>query len=169
MHFLRWTAAPSLYLRLPVSAQEGERYQSRREGCVAHQIKIASGSAESPAEHSQEYSTELPSERLTDQTCVQKLAQLFPQVSALRLPVRVITMGTGKKRLEERTVIEFGTAHEVLFGSSLPLEFEDRVRIVNSDGSLDAKATVVAVRYHCGRKAVAARFVGTVQNWIIHP
>lgn len=128
---------------------------------MAHQIKIASGSAE--------YSPESSSERSAEQTCVQKLAQLFPQVSAVRLPVRVIAMGTGKKRLEERTVIEFGTAHEVLFGSNLPLEFEDRVRIVNSDGSFDAKATVVAVRYHCGRKAVAARFVGTVQNWIIHP
>jgi len=51
----------------------------------------------------------------------------------------------------------------------LPLEFEDRVRILNSDGSLDAGATVVAVRYHDGRKAVATRFVGEVGNWIIKP
>jgi hypothetical protein len=101
------------------------------------------------------------------QTCVEKLAQLFPSASAVRLPVRVMTMGSGRKRLEEQTVIEFGTAHEVLFSSSLPLEFEDRVRVVNSDGSLDARATVVAVRYHDGRRAVAVRFLGAVQNWII--
>ena len=66
-------------------------------------------------------------------------------------------------------MIEFGTAHEVLFASSLPLEFEDQVRLVNSDGSLDARATVVAVRYHGGRKAVATRFIGEVGNWIIKP
>ncbi len=66
-------------------------------------------------------------------------------------------------------MIEFGTAQEVIFSSSLPLEFEDRVRLCNSDRSLDARATVVAVRYHEGRKAVAVRFLGEVGNWIIKP
>ena len=103
------------------------------------------------------------------QTCVEKLAQLFPSASPVRLPVRVVALGSGEKYLEETTVIEFGTAHEVLFASGLPLEFEDRVRILNSDGSLDAGATVVAVRYHDGSKAVATRFVGEVGNWIIKP
>ncbi len=64
-------------------------------------------------------------------------------------------------------MIEFGTSQEVLFASTLPLEFEDSLRLRNSDGSLDAHATVVAVRYHDGRKAVAARFEGPVENWII--
>ena len=103
------------------------------------------------------------------QTSVEKLAQLFPNASPVRIPVRIVTSGAGRRRLQELTVIEFGTAHEVLFASTLPLEFEDRVRLVNSDGSLDARATVVAVRYHGGRKAVAARFVGEVGNWIIKP
>ena len=103
------------------------------------------------------------------QTCVEKLAHLFPSVSPVRLPVRVIALGGGRRRLEEHTVIEFGTAREVLFTSTLPLEFEDRVQVLNSDGSLDAQATVVAVRYHDGRKAVAVRFVGEVGNWIIKP
>jgi hypothetical protein len=102
-----------------------------------------------------------------DETCVQKLARLFPSASAVRLPVRVVKMNSGKKRVQEQTVIEFGTSTEVLFASALPLEFEDRIRVVNSDGSLDAHATVVAVRYYEGQKAVAARFVGQVQNWII--
>ena len=103
------------------------------------------------------------------QTCVEKLAQLFPSSTPVRLPVRVVALGSEQRHLEESTVIEFGTAREVLFASVLPLEFEDRVRILNSDGSLDAGATVVAVRYHDGRKAVAARFVGEVGNWIIKP
>ena len=100
------------------------------------------------------------------QTCVEKLAQLFPNASPVRLPVRVVTTRAGR-RLQENTIIEFGTAHEILFASTLPLEFEDRVRVVNSDGSLDAKAKVVAVRYHDGQKAVGARFIGEVSHWII--
>jgi hypothetical protein len=103
------------------------------------------------------------------QSCVEKLAHLFPGASPVRLGVRVIAIGIGPRDLEENTVIEFGTANEVLFASTLPLEFEDRVQILNSDGSFDAHATVVAVRYHDGRKAVAARFVGEVGNWIIKP
>jgi hypothetical protein len=100
---------------------------------------------------------------------VEKLAQLFPTATPVRIPVRVLTLGAGKRRLQEQTVIEFGTAQEVLFASTLPLEFEDHVRVLNSDGSLDAHATIVAVRYHDGRKAVAARFANEVGNWIIKP
>ncbi|HXX19601.1 MAG TPA: hypothetical protein VEJ46_09380 [Candidatus Acidoferrum sp.] len=106
---------------------------------------------------------------LAEPTCVEKLSELFPSATAVRIPVRVTTMSAGRRRLQEQTVIEFGTPHEVLFASTLPLEFEDRLRLVNSDGSLDARATVVAVRYHGGRKAIAARFVGEVGNWIIKP
>jgi len=104
-----------------------------------------------------------------EETCVVKLAHLFPSASPVRIPVRVISHGDGERLLQEQTVIEFGTAHEILFSSTLPLEFEDCVRVVNSDGSLDARATVVAVRYHDGRKAVAARFLAEVGNWIIKP
>ena len=106
---------------------------------------------------------------LDGQTCVEKLAHLFPHASPVRIAVRVSTVAAEPRRLQEQTVVEFGTAREVLFSSTLPLEFEDRVRLVNSDGSFDAQATVVAVRYHGGRKAVAARFVSEVGNWIIKP
>jgi len=101
------------------------------------------------------------------QTCVERLAQLFPSASPVRIPVRVTTLGAGRRRLQEQVVIEFGTAREVLFGSTLALEFEDQVHLMNSDGSFDARATVVAVRYHGGNKAVAVRFLGEVGNWII--
>jgi len=106
---------------------------------------------------------------LAGQTCVEKLAQSFPGVSPMRIPVRVTSSGPAGRKLQEQTVIEFGTAQEVIFSSSLPLEFEDRVELLNSDRSLDARAAVVAVRYHDGRKAVAARFLGEVGNWIIKP
>lgn len=109
----------------------------------------------------------IASVRTTD-SCIEKLAQLFPGASRVRIPVRVLPLGPGP-RLNEQTVIEFGTPQEVLFRSTLPLEFEDHVRLVNSDGSLDAHAIVVAVRYHNGGKAVAARFSAEVGNWIIKP
>lgn len=102
-------------------------------------------------------------------SCVEKLAELFPTASPVRIPVRVSAASAGRRRLQEQTVIEFGTPQEVLFASTLPVEFEDRLRLANSDGSLDARAVVVAVRYHGGRKAVAARFLGEVENWIIKP
>ena len=104
-----------------------------------------------------------------EQTCVEKLAQLFPNASPLRIPVRVSTLGTTRRQLCEHTMIEFGTSQEVLFASTLPLEFEDRVHLSNSDGSLDIHANVVAVRYHGGRKAVAVRFVDKVENWAVQP
>ncbi len=107
--------------------------------------------------------------RSSEPSCVEKLAELFPTASRVRLPVRVTTISAGRRRLHEQTVIEFGTPDEVLFASTLPVEFEDRLRLINSDGSLDARAMVVAVRYYDGRKAVAARFIGEVGNWIIKP
>lgn len=104
----------------------------------------------------------------TGQTCVQRLSRLFPNALPVRIPVDVEPVRASRRR-HEQTVIEFGTPREVLFASNLPLEFEDRVRVVNSDGSLDVQAIVVAVRYHNGNKAVAARFTDTVENWIIKP
>jgi len=69
----------------------------------------------------------------------------------------------------ERTVIEFGTPQEVLFACAVPLEFGDVVHLRNSDGSLDAEASVVAVQYHLGKTIVAARFLQNITNWIIKP
>ena len=69
--------------------------------------------------------------------------------------------------LPESTVIEFGTAREVLFACTTPLEFADVLRLRNSDGSLDTEASVVAVQYHPGKTVVAARFLNAVPNWIV--
>jgi hypothetical protein len=71
--------------------------------------------------------------------------------------------------LSENTVIEFGTPREVLFAAGMPLEFADKLRVQNSDGSLDTEASVVAVQYHSGKIAVAARFTQEVANWIVKP
>ena len=98
-------------------------------------------------------------------TVAGSLAEFFPQAAPLRLPVRV-EMENGAS---EQTVIEFGTADEVVFASKLALEFGDALTVSNSDGSLVAKARVVALQVHAGEAAVAARFVERVPNWIVKP
>ena len=96
-----------------------------------------------------------------------KLAKFFPNATPVRIPVRLTRVANGSSALSERTVIEFGTPREVLFASTLPLEFADKLRLQNSDGTLDTEACVVAVQYNGGRTAVAARFTGDVANWIV--
>jgi hypothetical protein len=98
---------------------------------------------------------------------VARLAQFFPKASPVRIPVEVIAGEVGSLGLSEQTIIEFGTPDEVLFASSLPLEFGDRLRIRTSDDSLDAEVYVVAVQYYSGRTAAAARFSQAVKNWIV--
>ncbi|HKD03601.1 MAG TPA: hypothetical protein VKB77_14275 [Terriglobales bacterium] len=105
--------------------------------------------------------------RAQKESSTAKLARFFPNATAVRIPVRLSRLGGSDPGLSESTVIEFGTASEVLFASTLPLEFADQVRLQNSDGTLDAKAAVVAVQYEKGRTAVAARFTQTVANWIV--
>lgn len=99
-------------------------------------------------------------------TPVARLARFFPQAMPLRLPVRLLRDGCSP---EENTIIEFGTASEVLFASSLPCEFAEKLRLQNADGTLDAEASVVAVQYHHGQTAIAARFTREVPNWIVKP
>jgi hypothetical protein len=100
--------------------------------------------------------------------CVAQLARFFPCATPVRIPVRLARIGCGDLSAEN-TVIEYGTPNEVLFASALPLEFADKVRLRNSDGSLDVEASVVALQYDGGRTAVAARFAHEVANWIVKP
>jgi len=100
-------------------------------------------------------------------TCLAKLAEFFPGAIPVRIPVQVARIGRDGADSAENTIIEFGTADTVLFASGTPLDFEDRVRLANSDGSLAAEAEVVALQFHRGEMAVAARFLGKVANWII--
>ena len=96
-----------------------------------------------------------------------KLARFFPQATPVRIPIQLTRLANESNSFSESTVIEFGTPNEVLFTSTLPLEFADQLRLRNSDGTLDAEACVVAVQYHSGLTAVAARFSQPVANWIV--
>jgi hypothetical protein len=103
-----------------------------------------------------------------EESPVSQLAKFFPDALPMRIPVHV--RGNGGQAAEgEHTTIEYGTHREVLFAATVPLEFADKVRLRNLDGSLDVDAWVVAVQYQGQSAAVAARFVHEVSNWIVKP
>jgi hypothetical protein len=118
--------------------------------------------------------THLPREatalgRSSRESSTAKLAKFFPNSTPLRIAVSLTRVEGKGGLLSESTVIEFGTAREVLFASTLPLEFADKLRLRNSDGSLDVEACVVALQYNGSKTAVAARFTQEVANWIVKP
>ena len=104
---------------------------------------------------------------LGTENCVSKLAQFFPQATPVRIPVQVVAPRPGGNSISEGTVIEFGTPSEALFMSTLPLEFDDHIRMLERNGDLVAEAAVVAVQYHDGRKAVAVRFLSSPRRWMM--
>jgi hypothetical protein len=101
-----------------------------------------------------------------EQGCAERLARFFPQTKAVRVQVQVTSSRGGKTCLREATVLEFATEEHAIFLSTLPLEFDDRVRLERSPEEQPAEATVVAVQYHEGRKAVAVRFLHGPCNWV---
>jgi hypothetical protein len=105
--------------------------------------------------------------RQVGESSTAKLAKFFSDASPLRIPIRLTRVGSEDQAGSESTVIEYGTPREVLFASALPLQFADTVRLQNSDGTLDAEASVVALQYAGGRITVAARFTKEVANWIV--
>jgi len=99
---------------------------------------------------------------------VAELAKFFPGAVPVRIPVCVSkTSNAASVEPAEQTIIEFGTAEEILFVSSLPLDFDDTVRVCNADGSLNTVAKIIAMRLHHGRMVIAAKFLEGVANWII--
>jgi hypothetical protein len=126
---------------------------------------LASEKIEGPTLHS----AAAASSRKLPESFVSKLAQFFPNATPVRIPVNLTRVNLGGGQFSESTVIEFGTYKEVLFSSALPLEFADKLRIQNPDGTLDIDVSVVAVQYDCGKTAVAARFLKDVPNWIVKP
>jgi hypothetical protein len=101
-----------------------------------------------------------------EQDCAEQLARFFPQAKPVRIPVQVTPLRAGGMRLREATVVEFGGTEYAIFLSTLPLEFDDRVRLESVKDRRSAEGTVVAVQYHEGRKAVAVRFSQGRCDWV---
>jgi hypothetical protein len=104
-----------------------------------------------------------------EEGCAERLARFFPRALAVRVPVQVTSLRGGGTRLRESTVVEFGGSEHAIFLSSLPLEFDDKVRIERDRKGSAAEATVIAVQYHEGRKAVAVRFLQGPCAWVTQP
>lgn len=104
-------------------------------------------------------------------SCSEQLARFFPQLPAAKIPVRVAPVGPGASsaKLHEAVVVEYGSEEFAIFVSTLPLEFADRVRISREGGGRSAEATVIALQYHDGRKAIAVRFQDGPCEWMRQP
>jgi len=137
-------------LRVCSAAKIVTRYAVASRGCVKHSSQV------------------VVNEQETD--CPAQLARFFPGTAAVRVPVQVTALRAGGAALREATVLEFGGAQHAIFLSTLPLEFEDRVRVERDYHNGEAaEATVVAVQYHEGRKAVAVKFTDGRCAWVMQP
>jgi hypothetical protein len=101
--------------------------------------------------------------------CVELLARFFPQALPMRFRAQVTAVRSGSAKLHEAVTIEFAAPDYAIFASILPLEFDDRVRLEREGISRKAEATVIAVQYHEGRKAVAVKFAQAPCEWVMLP
>ncbi len=102
-------------------------------------------------------------------SCAGQLARFFPHASAVRIPVHVTVVRNGAAPLREAAVVEFCGRETAIFVSTLPIEFDDRVSLQRDQHDLAEEATIVAVQYHEGRKAVAVRFLQRACDWVTQP
>jgi hypothetical protein len=106
---------------------------------------------------------------VSELSCAEQLARFFASAKAVRIPVQVTALRAGSVRLREVTVVEYGASQHAIFLSTLPLEFDDRVRLERTGTRDTVDAAVVAVQYHEGRKAVAVRFLQGRCDWVMEP
>ena len=101
--------------------------------------------------------------------CTEQLARFFPDANAVQVHAVVTPLRSGAKQLRESVLLEFASTERAIFSSELPLEFADRVRLSQLEGNAECDATVVAVQYHDGGKAVAVQFAGEQRLWVKRP
>ena len=104
-----------------------------------------------------------------EQGCTEQLARFFPQAAPVRIPVQVTALRGGRTKLREAATVEFAAPDFAIFLSTLPLEFDDRVRLERDRKGRAAEANVIAVQYHEGRKAVAVKFTQGPCDWVTQP
>jgi hypothetical protein len=101
--------------------------------------------------------------------CADRLAKFFPVLPAIRIMVRVQSLRLGRQKLQESTVLEFGSGQFAIFMTTLPLEFDESVQLVKSNEERPLRASVIALQYHEGLKAVAVRFTDATCDWMMQP
>lgn len=101
--------------------------------------------------------------------CTEQLARFFPDAEPVQVRVLLTPLRTGAGKLSESVLVEFASPERAIFTSTLPLEFDDRVRLRCVPDGGESDATVVAVQYHDGRKAIAVQFVSEQCDWVMRP
>jgi hypothetical protein len=81
----------------------------------------------------------------------------------VQIPASLQLLRAGSEGIRESVLLEFAGAGRVIFSSSLPLEFADRLLLQNAEGQ-QLGATVIAVQYHEGRSAVAVQMNGQLSG-----
>jgi hypothetical protein len=119
------------------------------------------------AEHGDDSSGTVVAER--EGHCAEQLSRFFPEAAAIRIPVQASVLRSPAPRLKEATVLEYAGAEYAIFLSTLPLEFDDAVRLERHAERCVCDAIVVAVQYHEGRKAVAVKFTQPPCDWVTRP
>jgi hypothetical protein len=99
---------------------------------------------------------------------MRKLAKFFREARPVQIPVR-LTRTIEEGPCTETTMVEYETPREPLFTSNLRLQFADKLRIENADGTRNIEALVVVLQHHFGRTAVAARFDTQDGTWNVKP
>lgn len=99
-------------------------------------------------------------------SCAEQLARFFPQVAPVRIAVQLVAPRVGGRDLQEAVILQFGGTEHAIFLSTLPIEFNDPVRLVKAESGETAEGSVVAVQYDEGRKAVAVRFTSGPCSWV---
>ena len=102
-----------------------------------------------------------------EDSTVGKLAEFFPEARPVSVPVRLRISDVAGNTFSQETQIEFCTSREVLFAAAVPLEFQERILLESACGSFTADASVAAIRYDNRERAVAARLLRRVPNWIL--
>lgn len=101
--------------------------------------------------------------------CTERLARFFPEAEPAEVRAMLTPLRNNAGTVCESVLVEFASAEKAIFQSSLPLEFNDRVRLEQSNGRAKAEGTVIAVQYHDGQKAVAVQFVNGQSAWVNKP
>ena len=101
--------------------------------------------------------------------CTDLLARFFPDTKPVRVRATLMPLRSSSGKFRESVLLEFASAERAIFSSTLPLEFADRVRLQNAQGGGQSDATVVAVQYHDGCKAIAVQFTAGPCDWVTRP
>lgn len=129
--------------------------------------RAASGTIRKARDHVKRMGGILAAE--TARSCAEQLARFFPRALPVRIAVQITALRPGQARLRERIVVEYSASEHAIFCCTLPLEFDERIRVEQNGTGKTAEAAVIAVQYHEGSKAVAVRFLKGSCDWMVQP